>query len=210
MSALKKVLLSALILGSLTPASLMHAMQHPGNNRTETVSYLYYPYWGDAGHAELEVDGQCYTLKCGGGQVRSLQDRINKRRMEGGGLPFYQYVITVNKEEFDDLKKIVGQRDFYTCICSLEALNDLAQGANFSIPYPLRLSPLLSSHYLSLMKRFGSERVKEIIFYDSPGSNDLIDLGVFREQIIIGGVVCWSAIGIMIIITLVNNALEKF
>lgn len=181
----------------------VHAMKHSKQERTLTVSYLYYPYWEGCGHAELEVDGQCYTLKSGGAKIKSLHDRILKREEGDGGLPFYRYVITVTPEEFNELKKIVGQRDFYTFICSLEALNDLSHAANFSVPLPFRLSPLISSRYLSLMKKLGSERIQDIEFYDNKETHDLMSEGVWIESFVIGGTLFCAYMVIMIIKVLI-------
>ena len=166
--------------------SKLFAMQYKNcdaRNRTRTVSYLYYPYWGDQGHAELEIDGECWTLKKGHTEVRSFQKRIDKRKNEPWErcLPFYRYVITVTPDELKQLKMHVGKRSFYSIICSMDALHDLSKHAHFNLPIPFRVSPMISACYLSSAKSLGSKRITKIDFYDNKETHHLIASGQCRN-----------------------------
>lgn len=152
---------------------------------TGLVSYIYYPYAGDTGHAELEIEGTCFAVKGGRCMTESLDQRLLKRRRYQG-VPFYRYVISVTPAQMKRLSEHVGKRDFVIPICSLNALTELSRSADYSVPFVCRLSPLISSYALSFAKLMGSRRIKAIEFYGCEKLNHLMAKGVAREMVAIG------------------------
>jgi hypothetical protein len=138
----------------------------------DLVSYIYYPYYGDTGHAELEVEGVCSTYKLGKCKTESFDSRMVRKRACRSTLPFYRYVISVTPEQLKNLCERMDQKRWCTPICSLDALTVLAKGANYSVPFIFRLSPLISAHYLSIVNSLGSERIKKIKFYEGHSAHE--------------------------------------
>lgn len=170
---------------------------------SDLVSYIYYPYYGDSGHAELEVEGACTTYKSMAcerivGHTCSFDSDMREKRVRRRDswylvhkFPFYRYVISVTPEQLKNLSEQVGQRRRCTPICSLDALTELARGAHYAVPLVARLSPFISALYLSMVKHLGSERIKKIEFY-AGGEEDrnLIIKGILKECATIALVFC--------------------
>lgn len=159
-------------------------MQHAQINGL--VSYIYYPYSGDAGRAELEVEGQCWTMKSDKLTAKSLDRKLLNRKIYKNGHPFYRYVISVTPAQQKRLSENVGQGGLGTPICSLNVLTELSRHADYSVPFACRLSPLISSYALSSAKLMGSNRIKSVDFHENERLHHFMDQGIFRELIVIG------------------------
>lgn len=157
------------------------------------VSYIYYPYADTlTGHAELEIGGTCWTIKndllkdendlSKHDQFREgfLEKRLFKTQ-NGSGLPFYRYVITVTPEQLKQLEENIGKRFVYSFICSYEVLTELAQNTDFHVPFLFKLSPFISSCYLSKAKELKEHRIEKIEFYGNEKTNYLMNMGIVSE-----------------------------
>jgi hypothetical protein len=159
-------------------------MQHA--KITDLVSYIYYPYSGDAGRAELEVEGRCWTMKFDKYTAKSLDRKLLNRKIYKNGHPFYRYVISVTPAQLKKLSETIGQGGLATPICSLNVLTELSRHANYSVPFACRLSPLVSSYALSFAKLMGSSRIKSVNFHENERLHRFMSKGVVGELVIIG------------------------
>ncbi|PWU13825.1 MAG: hypothetical protein C5B45_05525 [Chlamydiae bacterium] len=156
------------------------------------VSYIYYPSQREgppSGHSELEIEGNSYTLLTKARRVRPLSHMI-RRAEKGDGMPFFRFNISVTPSQLDKLREGVSTTN--SKICSLGVANALKQYANFKIPLPLALLPLLSTIYLTAANRLGSQRIYQIESYGDPLRNlSKIIPGAAMESInILGALGC--------------------
>lgn len=153
------------------------------------VSYIYYPSQREgppSGHSELEIEGNSYTLLTKARSVKPLSYMI-ERAQKGNGMPFFRFNISVTPNQLDKLREGVSTTN--SKICSVGVANALKQYANFKIPLPFVLLPLLSTIYLTTAKKFGSQRIYQIESYGDPLRNlSKIIPGAAMESINVLGV----------------------
>lgn len=166
------------------------------------VSFLYYPIQhGPAPHAELEVEGRCYSFRSGMGPCKiptdkSYHKRIYKiRQNKNDGRPpplgFVRFGITATpaqianiQENIEDLRETVG----LTCIHAVKRA--LKEYVDFSIPAPLGIGPTSTAAALYLSKNIlGSKKISQIEPHMSHRPTHLIAMdtlfGVLPEMTVI-------------------------
>ncbi len=169
-----------------------------------SVSYIYYPYWGDVGHAEISIEDECWTLKKNKCRNRSLIEKISQMKKKNCHYwPFYRYIINVTKTELQQLKELSKKYNFlalnnisvYSPICSLEALNVLSQNTDFYVPFLFKLSPFMSYCYLSYKNL---PCIRKIEYHGHKNTDYLMKIGIIKEFIVIGCIISitiiWSSV----------------
>jgi hypothetical protein len=128
------------------------------------VSYIYYPSQRECpllGHAELEIEGDSWTLMGGESKVKSLSKMINSSQ-SGHGFPFFRFNISVTPDQLRELR----EKNMATWgTCSMGVLKTLSNHGNYEVPFPVTLFPFTSSMYLATAKMLGSRRINKIEFY---------------------------------------------
>lgn len=135
------------------------------------VSYIYYPSQKEyplVGHGELEIEGNSYTLMYGfNRKVRPLSKAIHAS-LSGTGFPFLRFNISVTPNQLQKISEFAPTTS--GIICSMSALNPLSQYADFKVPLPFAISPLMSAIYLTIAKKLSSQRISCIEFYGTESS----------------------------------------
>jgi len=137
-------------------------------NIPQSVSYIYYPAqqclpFGHAGFAfgeyiDFELNQNTTSLK------RAIEKTTKKN-----GYPFFQFTFDVTSDEFEKMGKIIRTLDYiFQDNCSVRASKPLIDGGICNIPFPVRISPMLTAAYLASGKQLRSNRVSEIKFYGNP------------------------------------------
>lgn len=128
------------------------------------VSLIYYPSQQEVsflGHAELEVEGQSWTLMLYP-NAKPLAKMI-RSSLSGTGYPFFRFDISVTPNQLQELRKNVMTTK--GPFCAIGALKALSRYGDYSVPFPVSLFPLASAAYLTVAKALGSRRIGQIQFY---------------------------------------------
>ena len=147
------------------------------HQENDSVSYIYYPSSsGKQGHAALEIGGNCWSASCTAEKHSSLEKKIlhsstvhpsKPWRMKGRY--FKRYILSATPEEVVLLKKAVAKgipldqsstsslllsmaKNLTYKTCSYHALTKLAEGCNFNVPLPYKISPFLTDLYIKYYK----------------------------------------------------------
>lgn len=135
------------------------------------VSYIYYPSQKEHpffGHSELEIEGASYTLMSDSNRkVRPLSKMIHAS-LFGTGFPFLRFNISVTPNQLQKMRECAPKTG--GIICSMSALKPLSQYADFKVPLPFTISPLMSAIYLTVAKKLSSQRISCIEFYGTENS----------------------------------------
>lgn len=135
------------------------------------VSYIYYPSQKEFplfGHGELEIEGNSYTLMSDlNRKVRPLSKMIHAS-LSGTGFPFLRFNVSVTPNQLSKMREFAPTTSGF--ICSMSALKPLSQYADFKIPLPFTISPLMSAIYLTAAKKLSSQRISGIEFYRTESS----------------------------------------
>ena len=127
------------------------------------VSYIYYPSGTIVvGHAELELEGTSWTLLGKNAYAKPLSRMISASR-SGYGLPFFRFNISVTPNQLHELE--VKSMSVPGLTCSIGAFLALALYGKYKIPFPIAISPLATSLYLTAAQKSGSRRIGKIEFY---------------------------------------------
>jgi len=151
------------------------------------VSYIYYPS-GEAkqGHAELEVEGECWSVSCTSIQHESLERKIKRSTTIINSLMpnkmlgryFKQYLITISPHQLKQLKESMEKgieldqsstsslllsmaQGLTYKTCSYHVLSKLSENSDFNIPMPYKISPLLTELYIKRTKPSTIKQIKE-------------------------------------------------
>lgn len=140
------------------------------NGEFGLVSVIYYPGQRGLpiGHAELEVEGTCYTLAPDRG-IASLAERIQKAAR--GNLPFIRTHIAVTPDELDDIQTNIGDGRIKGSSCMNGVSNVLNESANIFIPPLINMFPIASHFYLRCAKFLGNQKIGPIESYGNYFSN---------------------------------------
>lgn len=125
------------------------------------LSYVYYPLTKEFpfGHAELEINGTCWSLQKHRVRQKDLNQMIQKSKRNGS--PFFRFPIIADQEA---IKKLQDDK-VLSCICSVGVFDSLSRSGCYWVPRLFRLSPLISALYLSAAKFFGSTTIGQIEIY---------------------------------------------
>lgn len=140
------------------------------------VSYIYYPAQrGGApmGHAELEIEGNSWTLFCKN-SFRPLECMVWVSRFRL--FPFFRFPMTVTPQELKTLRDYVPQMT-PSISCSYSVSKCLSKSIGYNIPFPCSLFPLPSAIYLKAAKMLGSKKIEKIELY---GNHDRIGQSVIN------------------------------
>jgi len=143
------------------------------------VSVLYYPGQRRMaiGHAELEVEGTCYSITS---DPRPLSEKIKAARE--GRLPFKQCHISVTPQQ---LARFRDREKISSLTCMHQVSRNLSKYLDFHVPQLINLSPLASYAYLNLSKAMGNKRITKIESHGSATDNALnflaVSIGIATE-----------------------------
>ena len=167
-----------------------------------SLSFIYYPSTSldvDAGHAELEVEGESWNFidSC---SKKSLRNMINKATQDG--FPFVRFVLKAEPNQICKIQGIIkgpGQGIIKENVpeysCSRGALAPLAEAGVCMVPLPFNISPLLSAAYLIAGRGLRLNNVQKIEYYGNPYMHENIKKmipGVVGEVVLIGAAVFTS------------------
>ncbi len=136
-----------------------------------SVGLIYYPSQREfplLGHSELQVEESSWTILGKYPHPKSFPKMVDFSQ-NGEGSPFYRLCISVTLHQLNEIKKELknleetGIGEFGTC--SMGTLRILSNQANYKVPFPITLSPFISSIYLTSAKFLGSKRIEKIEFY---------------------------------------------
>ncbi|MGB8468316.1 MAG: hypothetical protein WCE21_04885 [Candidatus Babeliales bacterium] len=156
-----------------------------------TVSFVYYPTTHEVplGHAELEVEGNFWTLVTGHSYgKRSAKDAIAKT--QNNGLPFFRFILKADAEQIRIIKESIHE-ERCMIICSRAALHPLGQAGVCSVPFPINISPLATATYLKIGTLCKLNNVQKIEYYGNRSTATRVKnmlLGPTFEIVSIAGV----------------------
>ncbi len=117
-----------------------------------------------ASHSEIQVDGRIYFLVAKR-LIRSRSaEHAEYRARNGASLPFVRFWFRMTPRELDCIRQQVRKQtqEFPPNTCMGSVAQVLARQGNFSIPYPICISPLLSAAYLSSSRVIGNPKLRRI------------------------------------------------
>lgn len=150
------------------------------------VSTLYYPMGRPPpiSHAELEVEGSCYTIFLDEIKERSLSQKIANART--GSYPFAQCHISVIPKQLAKIKKVLSSKiSSTTCMDGVSVV--LGKSGGFYIPPLINQLPLASYLYLQGAKLLGNKRITKMEHHGNANLTNLarITIGVSFETWVI-------------------------
>lgn len=130
----------------------------------DLVSYLYYPSIIISSHAELEIEGDCWS-KVNNRYYDKVSSLDAKARMARRGkrkifLPFFRYALSVTPKQLQRLRTNIDNE--CSGHCAFSALVKLSKHCDFNVPFFFKLSPMLSGMYLYCAKKMSSSRIQKI------------------------------------------------
>lgn len=166
-----------------------HSMEQDHQLDTHSVSFVYYPTGRDfpLGHAEVEVDGNSWTLVTDRSYgSRPLKEMIDKSTDDG--FPFFRFILEAEQQQIEKLKKSIEHKR-WAINCTRAALRPLSEANICSVPLPFNISPLLTGLYLATGKKLKLNGVRRIEYYGNPSLKEScikMCLGSIYEAIFTG------------------------
>ena len=186
-------------------------MEHNSNIPLyDSVSVIYYPIQRDYdnGHAELEVEGLCYSAVEIPGQTQAYPLSKKIARAEQGGCPFFVCKISVTPQQLSAIKLDLKTRVF-SSTCMHEVSKILADSADFSIPLPISISPAASYHYLRYAQSLGHKRIVRIDSHPETLSPNLQKRVLAAQIFESGGLFLISCLILYVTASLIHDFAQK-
>jgi len=145
------------------------------------ASILYYPgqHCLPMGHAELEVEGTCYSTTSFQGP---LSEKI--KAAKDGRLPFKQCHISVTPQQ---LARFRNRENIFSLTCMHQVSRTLSKHLDFHVPQLINFSPMASYGYLNFSKAMGNKRITKFESHGNVNSINFLEvsLGVLGESFFI-------------------------
>ena len=138
------------------------------------VIYFAYP-----GHSHFQVETiECGTDFCG----RYCSKQRYKSKMQFSRMPYHQITMHVTPNELKSLNTFLDSKQYaFGLTCAHTAAAILQKNSKLEIPFPLSVSPALSSWYLHRKMQQGWNRIGNITTPRDPPSRCLRIMGIVNE-----------------------------
>lgn len=164
------------------------------------ISYNLYPWmlgwFSGTFHAEVQVNRQRGPSFRGISKVWDANPRTGKYDV---GKPYLAIGLIVSPNEFKKIERVFDAAFLIGFNCSDASVRCIERGITNLIPYPIRLSPLLSTIYLLFKSKFKTDN-KRIDHFEIRSKNqsvlELLSPAIVGEVNMIMGCILWTCFAV--------------